>query len=133
MHPDFTQMELHDRQRDLDRRARSAYLHRGMPDPVEVPVDEVALRLCSVCDDEALDRLAALEGRPTPVGRHVVAEVGGVVVAAKSLITGEVIADPFRSTAHLKPLLELRASQLAPESGRSRGVRFLGVVRRAQA
>jgi len=133
MHPEFTQMALHDRQRDLDRRARSAYLHRGLPDPVERPVDEVVLRLCSVCDDEALDRLAELEGRPAPLGRHIVAEVGGVVVAARSLVTGEVLADPFRSTAYLKPLLELRASQVAPDAERSQGVPFLGVARRAQA
>jgi hypothetical protein len=133
MHPEFTQVTLHDRQRELDRRARTAYLHRGLPDPIDKPVDPVVLRLCSVCDDEALDRLAALEGRPTPLGRHVLAEIDGVVVAARSLISGDVLADPFRPTAHLLPLLALRASQVAPASGRARSVPFLGAARRAQA
>ena len=41
------------------------------------------------------------------------AEIDGKVVAALPLRGGKVMADPFRPTAHLIPLLELRAKQLA--------------------
>jgi hypothetical protein len=119
MHPSFREMMIRDHQRDLERRARHAHrLQTGRP-PDAASTEPVVLRLCCVHDDTALERLAALEGRPAPAGRHVVAEVGGVVVAALPLGPGTAFADPFRPTAHLLPLLELRARQLS--AGRSRG------------
>ena len=72
------------------------------------------LRLCTIADDPVLDRLAELEGQPQPKGRHVVAEVDGAVIAALPLAGGRPLADPFRFTAQLLPLLELRRKQLAP-------------------
>jgi hypothetical protein len=87
------------------------------------------LRLCSVHDDDALARLAQLEGRPEPQGRHVVAEVRGFVVAALPLGPGSVIADPFRPTAHLIPLLELRAKQLTSDRARPRSLAVWRSVR----
>lgn len=129
MHPEFSQMAMVENQRDLDRRVQGAYLERAVPEVPSGPSEAVALRLCRVADDETLERLAILEGRPAPAGRYVVAEVDGEVVAAVSLASGSVLADPFRPTGHLLPLLELRASQLAPEARRSRGLPFWGAVR----
>jgi len=73
---------------------------------------DVELRLCRVGDDPELERLAELEGRPVPFGRLVVAVVRGRIVAALPIGGGRPLADPFARTAHLLPLLELRASQL---------------------
>jgi hypothetical protein len=114
MHRDFQQMVLRDRQRELEHDLNVAFLRRtgSEREPVTVPSEAVVLRLCSVWDDDALERLSKLEGRPVSSGRHVVAEVDGKVVAALPLGSGVLLADPFRPTAHLIPLLELRAKQL---------------------
>jgi hypothetical protein len=77
-------------------------------------VDQLVLRLGTIHDDAALNRLAGMDGKPLGPGPHVVAEIDGVLVAAKPVDGGEPIADPFRHTAHLLPLLELRAGQLFP-------------------
>jgi hypothetical protein len=81
--------------------------------------DQLVLRVETVSDETALKRLAVMDEKPLSDGLHVVAEIDGVVVAAKSVDGGELIADPFRRTAHLLPLLELRAGQLFP-AGRGR-------------
>ncbi|HEX4520121.1 MAG TPA: hypothetical protein VH063_11130 [Gaiellaceae bacterium] len=130
MHPDFLQMTLHDNARELDRRAGRAFLTQKQA-ATPAPSEAVVLRLCCVHDDEALDGLAQLEGVPTPAGRFLVAEVDGIVVAAFPLGTGRALADPFRPTAHLLPLLELRARQLAPEEPRGRGIHFRSALRSA--
>ena len=52
------------------------------------------------------------DGRPVPRGRVVLAEVDGDIVAALPLGGGAALTDPFRPTAHLLPLLRLRAAQL---------------------
>jgi hypothetical protein len=121
MYAEFLKATMDDRQRQLEEQVRSAYLRRNGAETPETSSDAVVvLRLCTVQDDAALDRIAELEGVPAPKGRHVVAEVDGRVVAALPLAGGAVIADPFRPTAHLEPLLELRAKQLAPDrDGRS--------------
>jgi len=85
---------------------------RAEPTPPRVSVADVVLRLCRVGDDPVIGMLAALEGRPVPAGRLVLAEVGGEVVAALPLAGGEPLANPFRPTQHLLPLLRLRAAQL---------------------
>jgi hypothetical protein len=129
MHPEFAQMTIHDHNRDLDQRARAAFVRQALPAPAAPNENAVALRLCRVDDDPALDRLALLEGRPAPAGRYVVAEVDGSVVAAMSLVSGAVLADPFAPTAHLIPLLRLRAAQLAPEARVSRGLPLWSAVK----
>jgi len=129
MHSDFHEITLRDHERELNRSARDAFQRRTRPVTPAVPLEAVVLRLCSVHDDETLDRLAELEGRPAPTGRFIVAEVGGTVVAALPLQGGVALADPFRATAHLMPLLELRAKQLGGERDRRRGVALWGAVR----
>jgi hypothetical protein len=106
---------LHDEQPTIAPKTRTALLRREHQPAVDPPAESVTLRVARVHDDDALDRLAQLEGRPRPDGSQVVAEVGGTIVAALSLEAGPPLADPFRQTAHLIPLLELRVRQLAHE------------------
>jgi hypothetical protein len=114
VHPAFREAFLQDNRRELDRALRIAYLLREAERPVRAaPAAPVALRLGRVQDEAALDTLGRLEGRLVSAGCYVVAEVGGEVVAALPLGGGAPLADPFRATAHLLPLLELRARQLS--------------------
>lgn len=87
-------------------------------DEPNVDMTDVQLRLCTVEDDEALADLAVLAERPLPYGRLVVAFVSGRLVAALPLAGGEPITDPFVRTAHIVPLLELRAKQLRANKGK---------------
>jgi hypothetical protein len=130
MHPEFAERMLRDYRHELDRKLELANMRREAARPAVRPPETVTLRLCCVGDDDTLDRLAILEGVPVPKGRHVVAEVGGVVVAAMPLAGGRPLGDPFRSTAHLFPLLELRAAQLTGEPPRHRFFALRGAVRR---
>jgi hypothetical protein len=128
MHPEFLQMTLREHERELSRRAQRAALIREQRNEEAVDGGTVVLRLCSVHDDPALDRLALLEEKPLPNGRHVVAEVDGTIVAALPLAGGPALADPFRATGHFLPLLELRRKQLAPHE-HSKGYAIRGAVR----
>jgi len=105
--------------RQLERDTRLAYARKARqaasPSTADVPV---SLRLCTVHDDPALMRLAALEGRPLPAGCLVVAEIGGKIVAAQAVDGGVPLADPFYATADLLPLLRLRALQIATSTNR---------------
>jgi hypothetical protein len=109
----FHEEMVRDRERQLARDLQRSALRRESRRSVPAPADPVVLRLCRVQDDDDLSRLAALSGERSAPGRHVVAEVDGVVVAALPLAGGPALRDPFRRTAHLLPLLELRARQLA--------------------
>jgi len=130
MHPEFSQMTIHEHNRELDQQAaRAALVGQALPEPAAENEDAVELRLCTVDDDATLERLALLEERPAPAGRYVVAEVNGSVVAAVSLVSGAVLADPFEPTAHLLPLLRLRAAQLAPDARAPRGLPLWSAVR----
>ena len=73
---------------------------------------DVELRLCRVGDDPELERLGELEGREVPAGRLVIAAIRCQIVAALPVTGGCALADPFTRTAHIVPLLELRAAQL---------------------
>lgn len=110
MHPMFLEVFMHEKVGELER--GMAAVRRARPDPTPVRDQPVALRLCRVHDDEALLRLADLEGRRLPAGSFVVAEVNGTIVAALPLAGGAPLADPFRPTSQLIPLLRLRADQL---------------------
>jgi hypothetical protein len=84
----------------------------------------LVIRRARPADARALDRLGRLDSAPA-AGRRIaalaeapeagvlVAEVDGVVQAARVLTDGTVIADPFRPTAGLTAVLALRAEQLA--------------------
>jgi hypothetical protein len=63
-------------------------------------------------DIDAIRRLAALDSKPIPTGGVLVAEQEGELVAALPLDGGEALADPFRPTADIVALLQMRARQL---------------------
>jgi hypothetical protein len=112
MHPQFRIDTLHQQARRLELDTQRSALLAKSPKLAPLLDESVALRLCSVHDDAALERLAMLDGQAAPRGRYVLAEVNGEVVAALPLRGGEPIANPFRRTGHLLPLLRLRATQL---------------------
>jgi hypothetical protein len=106
---DFRQMMIEQRQRSLARVTRPT---REAGDRLRSTGESVVLRLCGVSDDPQLDELASFDGTQIVPGRYVVAEVDGRIAAAMPLAGGDVVSDPFRRTAHLLPLLRMRAEQL---------------------
>jgi hypothetical protein len=96
---------------------------------VATDATDIELRLSRVGDDPALDDLAVLAEQPLPIGRFVVALVDGRLVAALPLAGGRALADPFVRTAHLLPLLELRAAQLREPVRRGRLPRYVSLIR----
>ncbi len=79
-------------------------------------------------DAARLAELAERDTRQVPEGPVLGAEVDGRLVAAISLTTDDLIADPFRPTSELQAMLRLRASQLRRRRGRrrERGLRLIG-------
>jgi hypothetical protein len=72
----------------------------------------VLIRAARGSDGLALGRLAELDSAHVPAGELLVAETDGALVAAHAPATGATIADPFRHTAQVVELLELRGSLL---------------------
>jgi hypothetical protein len=78
-------------------------------------------------DRAALAHLAELDSRQELEGVVLGAEVEGRLLAAISIETGDVIADPFSRTSELRALLKLRVAQLRQgHGGRRRGSRVFG-------
>jgi hypothetical protein len=75
------------------------------------PVD-VTIRRAFPDDDQALRRLAALDGSALPEANVLVAEVAGELWAAVAVDDGHAVADPFRPTAELVTLLRERARHM---------------------
>ncbi len=71
----------------------------------------VTIRAARDDDEPGLVRVAQLDSRSLPAGRLLVAEVDGELVAAVSLDDGASVANPYRPTAAIVRLLELRAQQ----------------------
>ena len=118
MHPEILRMAANERQADLLRTAAAARRAREarateLPAP-RVGRDDthVTLRLDRVWDSARLHELAAAAGRRVTDGPYVVTEVGGRIVAALPVDGGAPLADTAARTAHLLPLLELRAAQI---------------------
>lgn len=127
IHPELTKILAAEHVERLRRDARVVRSPRGRR---LVDARDVELRLCRVSDDPQLQQLAALEGRPEPYGRLVLAVVRGRIAAAVPLNGGEPLRDPFARTAHLMPLLELRAAQLRePEPRRGLIPRYVSLMR----
>jgi hypothetical protein len=115
----ITQM-ANDRNAELRRDAsarrlgRLARRRRAALRAADGSTDEVTVRrLDPLADHAALVQLAERDSAEVPRGELVGAEVGGSLVAAISLGNGRVIADPFKPTASVRSLLEVRAAQLA--------------------
>ena len=127
IHPEFMKILAADH---LDQLRRDARIVRGLPRRSAVDTHDVELRLCRVADDRHLDRLAELAECPLPHGRLVLAVTRGQIVAALPLVGGSALRDPFAKTAHLMPLLELRAAQLRdPEPRRGVIPRYVSLMR----
>jgi hypothetical protein len=75
--------------------------------------DTFTIRTSTAADATAIRRLALLDDRPAPRGEALLAFVDGELAAAKPLSRGQTVADPFRRTADLVAILELRARQQA--------------------
>lgn len=73
----------------------------------------LTIRMAAEHDARALRRLAGLDSSRPLAGRVLLAEVDGATVAAVSLETGKVTADPFLHTADAVRMLLLRREQLA--------------------
>jgi hypothetical protein len=80
---------------------------------------DVTVRLSEASDARALLNLAALDSAAVPSRPTLLAVRDGETVAAVPVSGGRAIADPFRRTAAIVELLELRAAQLRGE-GRPR-------------
>lgn len=94
-------------------------------------MSELTLRICCEGDADALRILAERDSARIPAGRLLAAEVGDELVAAISLATRVVIADPFRPTADAVELLRRRAAQIRRAEG-GRGLPLLPRPRRRQ-
>ncbi|HYM58222.1 MAG TPA: hypothetical protein VES79_09685 [Solirubrobacteraceae bacterium] len=82
----------------------------------------IVMRPARGSDAPALARLAELDSKRAPRGDILVAEVDGVIAAALQLDGHVGIASPFRPSADLLALLELRAAR---DSEPPRGRRHL--------
>ena len=74
----------------------------------------LVLRLATAPDAAELERLAALDSARPLTGEVVLASVDGELRAALSLETGRAVADPFRPSLELVPLLRTAAGGERP-------------------
>ena len=72
----------------------------------------VVIRPASPDDEPAIARLSALDEHELPRGDRLIGELGGRIVAALDVRSGDAIADPFVPTSGLLELLGLRAAQV---------------------
>ena len=76
------------------------------------PANAYVIRQASPNDRAVLERLAALDGQKPLSGRALIGEIDGVPAAAVSLADGRVVADPFKLTVDLVPVLMMRRRSL---------------------
>ena len=80
-------------------------------------MSDLTLRICAESDLPALQRVAERDSSVVPGGRLLAAEAGGHLIAAISIETGAVIADPFVRSGDAVDLLRRRAAQLRRAHG----------------
>jgi hypothetical protein len=80
--------------------------------PLEGFEAQMLMRRATEADAARIRVLARLDDQRLPSGPFLVAEVSGQIVAALSLPSGTVVADPFRPTSDAVAMLRLRATQL---------------------
>jgi hypothetical protein len=78
------------------------------------------LRLASVDDGEAVDRITALDDARPLDGQVLLAIIDGEAVAALSLLDGRVVANPFMRTIEAVELLRRWADDRSPSRARRR-------------
>ena len=79
----------------------------------------LSIRPASQDDAVAIARLAALDSAEAPAGETLLAIVDGQPLAALSLASGAVVADPFAPTADLVVMLRQRAALLGGSGTRA--------------
>jgi hypothetical protein len=99
----------------------------------EAPMQNISIRFATHDDAPALDRLAQRDTRRLPAAPHLVAEVDGRILVARSVVTGEAVADPFTRTAELRAMVAIRAAQLAERRPRRLAAPWLRGYPRLQA
>jgi hypothetical protein len=87
-------------------------LERPLVEPDALP-EPVLVRRATAGDHAQVRTLASLDSRRMSDGPYLVAEIADEMIAAMSLSSGEVVADPFRRTRDAVALLRLRAEQIA--------------------
>ncbi len=103
-------------------------------DPTSVASDErVLLRFAGEEDAASLEWLRQRDTCDLPPPPQLVAEVDGSLRAARSLRTGETIADPFTHTAHLRDMLAVRAAQVDVRPRRRFALRWARGYARGEA
>jgi hypothetical protein len=80
----------------------------------------ITIRRLGAADADALAGLAQVDSAHAPAAPALGAEADGRLVAAISVESGEVVADPFQPSAEAIALLRLRAGQLRPSRKRRR-------------
>jgi hypothetical protein len=115
----LSETRVADARRDLRQPSES----RGGPTPHATlkrvsPDAPLTIRHATAADFPALERLAALDSRRIPSGELFVAEAEGRLLAATSLDTGAIIADPFEYTASIIELLRVHAGAARPAAPR---------------
>jgi hypothetical protein len=115
----LSETRVDDARRDVRQHAEA----RGGPAPrstlTRVAKDApLTIRHATAADFPALERLAALDSRRIPTGELFVAEAEGRLLAATSLDTGAIVADPFEHTASIVEVLRVHASAVRPAAPR---------------
>ena len=77
------------------------------------PSTSLTIRSAHAADAAPLARLAALDSSDVPNGELLIAELDGRLVAALSIDTGAVIADPFEHTAAIVESLRAQGQRRA--------------------
>ena len=101
------------------RRARGARRRRTRSAGSATIAERAFVRRIDPSEDrEALEALAGRDSAAAPSGEVLAAELDGRLIAAVSITTGDLVADPFIPTASVVERLELRAKQLRRHGGR---------------
>ena len=95
-------------------RVEDLHAHRPISQRRPAAAAPLTIRHAAADDMKSLERLAARDSRRVPSGELFVAEVDGRLLAATSIDTGAVIADPFEHTAAIIELLQVRARAVRP-------------------
>lgn len=92
--------------------------------------DALIVRRATTADAAALERLAELDSSRLSRGPHLVAEADGDLVAAVSMTSGRVVADPFRPSASAVAVLRARVAHLTGAGRRGRTPALGALTRR---
>jgi hypothetical protein len=99
---------------------------------MEETMQALTIRQSSPHDTDALTGLAQLDSSRPLIEPALVAEVGDEIWAAVSLRDSHVVADPFRPSGAVVPVLVERARQLRRADRRERSRQRFGGVRLAR-